>query len=156
MTVASAGGWPIFKRCTIPGEGCPILAFFARACPELVEGVGGDAAGATLVRSTPPLVDAVVVPPFAEYAKGGAPAAVVRRDFALVSGHPRLCRILGRQMHVNENGQMIPDDGSEILLGTNAFPPPSYGASESPAQEATRVRRGCMVWSIRSREDGLP
>jgi hypothetical protein len=25
--------------------GCPILAFFARACPELVEGVGSDAAG---------------------------------------------------------------------------------------------------------------
>jgi hypothetical protein len=28
--------------------GCPILAFFARACPELAEGVGGDAAGASL------------------------------------------------------------------------------------------------------------
>ncbi len=25
----------------------PILAYFARACPELVEGLGGDAAGAT-------------------------------------------------------------------------------------------------------------
>src|SRR5882757_2249337 len=25
-------------------KGCPILAFFARACPELAEGVGGDAA----------------------------------------------------------------------------------------------------------------
>ena len=33
--------------------GCPILAFFAR--------VGGDATGATLVRSIPPVVDAVVV-----------------------------------------------------------------------------------------------
>jgi len=37
-----------------------ILACFARACPELAEGVGGDAAGATLVRSTPPVVDAFV------------------------------------------------------------------------------------------------
>ena len=42
--------------------GCPIRAFFARACPELAEGVGSDAAGATLVRSSPPIVYAVVVP----------------------------------------------------------------------------------------------
>src|ERR1700722_3378524 len=28
---------------TIPTEGGPSLAFFARACPELVEGVGGEA-----------------------------------------------------------------------------------------------------------------
>jgi hypothetical protein len=41
--------------CIAPFHGgCPILAFFAR--------VGGDAAGATLVRSTPPVVYAVVVP----------------------------------------------------------------------------------------------
>ncbi len=39
-----------------------MLAFFARACPELAEGVGGDAAGATFVRSTPPVVYAVAVP----------------------------------------------------------------------------------------------
>ena len=57
--------------------GCPILAFFARACPELAEGVGGDAAGATLVRSTPPVVYAVVVPALFAYAKDGAPASVV-------------------------------------------------------------------------------
>ena len=30
----------------------PILAFFARNCPELVERVGGDAADATFVRSS--------------------------------------------------------------------------------------------------------
>ena len=40
-------------HCLIPTVGL-ILAFFAR--------VGGDAAGATLVRSTPPVVYAVVVP----------------------------------------------------------------------------------------------
>ena len=45
-----------------PHGRCPILASFARACPELVEGVGGDAAGATLLRSTPPVAYAVVVP----------------------------------------------------------------------------------------------
>ena len=47
------GGCPIFALHHSHG-GCPILAFFARA--------GGDAAGATLVRSTPPTVDAVAVP----------------------------------------------------------------------------------------------
>jgi len=41
-------------HCTIPTEGCPILAFSAR--------VGGDAAGATFVRSTITVVYAVVVP----------------------------------------------------------------------------------------------
>ena len=46
-----------------------ILGFFAR--------VGGDAAGATLVRSTPPVVYAVVVPALFAYAKDGAPASVV-------------------------------------------------------------------------------
>ena len=55
------GGCPIFALHHSHG-GCPILAFFARACPELVARVGGDAAGATLVRSTPPVVYAVVVP----------------------------------------------------------------------------------------------
>jgi energy-coupling factor transporter ATP-binding protein EcfA2 len=39
--------------------------------------VGGDAAGATLVRSTPPVVYAVVVPALFAYAKDGAPASVV-------------------------------------------------------------------------------
>ncbi len=36
-----------------PERGCPILAFFARACPELVEGVGRDAAcgGGVLTRT---------------------------------------------------------------------------------------------------------
>ena len=47
-----------------------VLAFFARACPELVEGVGGDAAGATLVRSTPPLVYVVVVPALRKVREG--------------------------------------------------------------------------------------
>ena len=42
--------------------GCPILAFFAR--------VGGDAAGATLVRSTLPVVDAVVVPALRKVREG--------------------------------------------------------------------------------------
>ena len=43
------------------------------------EGVGGDAAGATFVRSKLPLVYVVVVPALrkAEYPKNGAPAAVV-------------------------------------------------------------------------------
>jgi hypothetical protein len=35
--------------------------------------VGGDAAGATLVRSTPPVVYAVVVPALFAYAKDGHP-----------------------------------------------------------------------------------
>jgi hypothetical protein len=49
----------------------PILAlFFARACPELVEGVGDDAAGATLVRSTLPVVCAVVVPALRKLREG--------------------------------------------------------------------------------------
>ena len=61
-------GWPIFALHRSHG-GCPILAFFAR--------VGGDAAGATLVRSTPPVVYAVVVPALFAYAKDGAPASVV-------------------------------------------------------------------------------
>ena len=52
-----------------PHGGCPILAFFAR--------VGGDAAGATLVRPTPAVVYAVVVPALFAYAKDGAPASVV-------------------------------------------------------------------------------
>src|ERR1700732_3907495 len=47
-----SGGWPIFALHHSHG-GCPILAFFAR--------VGGDAAGGTLVRSTPPVVYGVVV-----------------------------------------------------------------------------------------------
>jgi len=46
------GGWPIFALHHSHG-GCPILAFFARV---------GDSAGATPVRSTPPVVYAVVVP----------------------------------------------------------------------------------------------
>jgi hypothetical protein len=37
----------------------------------------GDAAGATLVRSTPPVVYAVVVPALFSYAKDGAPASVM-------------------------------------------------------------------------------
>src|SRR5579862_9230699 len=44
--------WPIFALHRSHG-GCPILAFFARA-RELAKGAGGDAAAATLVRSTPP------------------------------------------------------------------------------------------------------
>src|ERR1700687_775975 len=62
------GKWPIFALHHSHG-GCPILAFFAR--------VGGDAAGATLARSTPPVVYAVVVPALFAYAKDGAPASVV-------------------------------------------------------------------------------
>jgi hypothetical protein len=62
------GGWPIFALHYSHG-GSPILAFFAR--------VGGDAAGATLVRSTPPVVYAVVVPALFAYPKDGAPASVV-------------------------------------------------------------------------------
>ncbi len=61
------GGWPIFALHHSHG-GCPILAFFARV---------GDAAGATLVRSPPPVVYAVVVPALFAYAKDGAPASVV-------------------------------------------------------------------------------
>ena len=64
--------WRVARLC---------IAFFARACPELAEGVGGDAAGATFVRSTLPVVDAVAVPAFFAYAKDGAPAAVVALQF---------------------------------------------------------------------------
>jgi hypothetical protein len=45
-------GWPIFALHHSPG-GCPVLAFFA--------GVGGDAGGAILVRSTLSVVYSVVV-----------------------------------------------------------------------------------------------
>src|SRR5580704_79243 len=54
----------------MPHGGCPVLAFFARACPELAEGVGVDAAGATLVRSALPVVDAVVVPALRKVREG--------------------------------------------------------------------------------------
>jgi hypothetical protein len=49
--ITPPGGWPSLRfRLPIPRHdcGCPILAFFARACPELAEGVGRDASGATL------------------------------------------------------------------------------------------------------------
>jgi hypothetical protein len=59
-----------FWHPTIPTEGAPSLRFFARACPELAEGVGGDAAGATFVRSTLPVVDAVVVPALRKVREG--------------------------------------------------------------------------------------
>jgi hypothetical protein len=49
-------------HCTTPTEWCPILAFCAR--------VGGDAAGATLVRSTLPVVYAVVVPALRKVREG--------------------------------------------------------------------------------------
>jgi hypothetical protein len=64
-------------HCTIPMERCPVLAFFARACPELAEGVGGDVAGATFVRSTPPIVDAVVVPALRKVREGRGTLRVV-------------------------------------------------------------------------------
>jgi len=60
------GGWPIFALHHFHG---PILAFFAR--------VGGDAAGATLLRSTPPFAYAVVVLALFAHAKDGVPASVV-------------------------------------------------------------------------------
>jgi len=69
-----AGGWPIFALHHSHG-GCPILAFFARACRELVEGVGGDAAGALLSVLHRPLCKSSY-PPFA-CAKDGVPAAVM-------------------------------------------------------------------------------
>jgi hypothetical protein len=53
------GGWPIFFASHHSHGGCPILAFFARACPELAEAVG-EAADATLASSTT-IVYAVVV-----------------------------------------------------------------------------------------------
>jgi hypothetical protein len=53
--------WPTFALHHSHG-GCPILAFFAR--------VGGDAVGATLVRSTPPVVYAVVVPALRKVREG--------------------------------------------------------------------------------------
>jgi hypothetical protein len=51
--IVLGGGWPIFALHHCHG-GCPILALFAR--------VGEDGAGATFVRSTLPVVYAVVVP----------------------------------------------------------------------------------------------
>jgi hypothetical protein len=79
------GGWPIFALHHSHG-GRPILAFFARACPELVEGVGGDAAGATLVRSTPPVVYAVVVP--ALRLREGRGTRICGGFCSLKAGHP--------------------------------------------------------------------
>jgi hypothetical protein len=55
------GGWPGLALHHSHG-GCPILAFIAR--------VGGDAAGATFVRSTLPLVYAVVVPALRKVREG--------------------------------------------------------------------------------------
>jgi hypothetical protein len=60
-------------HCIIRTEKRPSLAFIARACPEIVEGVGGDAAGATFVRSTLPVVFAVVAPALAKNARAGHP-----------------------------------------------------------------------------------
>jgi hypothetical protein len=59
------GEWPIFALHHSHG-GRPILAFFAR--------VGGDAAGATFVRSTLPVVDAVGVPALRKVREGRGPA----------------------------------------------------------------------------------
>jgi hypothetical protein len=84
--VLDEGGWPIFSfHCTNSHEGCPILAFLARACPELAEGVGGDDAGATFVRSTPPVAYPSCL--FAKYAKDGAPASAVASAVG-TPGHP--------------------------------------------------------------------
>ena len=54
--------------------GAPSLRFLQEPALSSVEGVGGDAAGASLVRSTPPVVYAVVAPALFAYAKDGAPA----------------------------------------------------------------------------------
>ena len=47
-----AGGASL--HCTIPTEGAPSLRCLQEPALSFVEGVGGDAAGAALVRSTPP------------------------------------------------------------------------------------------------------
>ena len=64
----AAGGW---------AQGCLFVWVFARACPELVEVAGSDAADAALVRSAQtPLRMRSWRPPFARNAKDGAPHCV--------------------------------------------------------------------------------
>ncbi len=67
-----------------------VFAFFARACPELVEGVGGDAADATFVRSAQtPLRMRLWYPPFAKNAKDAAPQCVGGASEIKSLGHRR-------------------------------------------------------------------
>jgi hypothetical protein len=47
---------------------------YCKSLPEIVEGMGGDAGGATFVRSTLPVVYAVVAPALAKNARAGHPA----------------------------------------------------------------------------------
>jgi len=80
MCRMAAGGW---------ARGCPVLAFFARACPELVERAGSDAADATFVRSARnPLRMRSSYPPFANNAKDGAPHCVDDASEINSLGHP--------------------------------------------------------------------
>jgi hypothetical protein len=72
--LATAGGPSL--HCTVRAEGALSLRFLQEPALSGAEGVGGDAAGATLVRSPYPLCMPSSYPPFAEYAKDGAPAAV--------------------------------------------------------------------------------
>src|SRR5258708_5058228 len=89
------GGWPIFALHHSHG-GCPILAFFARACPELVEGVGGDAAGVTFVRSTLPVVYAVVVPALRKVREGRGTRSC--GGFCSLKAGPPAGKIRGRKV----------------------------------------------------------
>jgi|HubBroStandDraft_6_1064221.scaffolds.fasta_scaffold302948_2 hypothetical protein len=70
ITLGYRGGWPTFLQSIPPPFplGCPILAFFAR--------VGGEATDATCVRSAQTrLLMSSWFPPFAKYAKDGAPSS---------------------------------------------------------------------------------
>jgi hypothetical protein len=46
-------------------------------------------------------------------------ALLVLAETRLVPGYPRFCGTLGRQTQLNENGQMVSDNGIEILLDTD-------------------------------------
>jgi hypothetical protein len=63
------GAWPVVALQHSHGMGAPSLRFFAR--------VGGDDDGATLVRSTLPVVYGVVVPALRKVREDGVPEAVV-------------------------------------------------------------------------------
>jgi hypothetical protein len=121
-------------------RGCRILALFARACPELVEGVGGDAAGATFVRSTLPVVDAVVVSTPFDFALSKIPTS--RAKSAREMGHPEfqlrwaesLCALrAGSSQSTRRTGHLV-----SLSFTSWAATPAAHGLRGGSTQRAGR------------------